>query len=167
MKAFFDFAIDVAVIGECDSTRLPVPRHDAAPSSMDGCAESYLLHGVALLPTPRALNVVHLTLVIHISRGAGCVLHSAQAVVVDHKLDDTREAQHHKVQRREAQQTHDKADAKVVGRAAHCDEHGRDDLEAEHPAQEALEQRVRDHEQQPASAVTSCSASPQLTTPVV
>ena len=31
-QAFFDFAINVAVIGERDSARLPVARHDAAPN---------------------------------------------------------------------------------------------------------------------------------------
>ena len=57
-------------------------RHaaDAAPCRVDSCAESNHLHRVALLPTTRALDMVHLTLVVHVSEGSGCVVHRAEVV---------------------------------------------------------------------------------------
>ena len=43
-------------------------------------AESYHLHVVAVLSSTRALRMVRLTLVIHISKCAGCVVHRAEVV---------------------------------------------------------------------------------------
>ena len=54
--------------------------HDAAPSRVYGCAEANHLHRVALLPTARSLDMVYLTLVVNISKGAGCVVHRAEVI---------------------------------------------------------------------------------------
>ena len=77
-EAFFEFAIDVPVVSESNGARLPVALHDAAPSRVYGCAEGNHLHRVALLPTSRSLDMVYLTLVVNISKGAGCVVHRAE-----------------------------------------------------------------------------------------
>ena len=49
-----------------------------AESRVYACAEANHLHRVALLPTDRSLDMVYLTLVVNISKGAGCVVHRAE-----------------------------------------------------------------------------------------
>ena len=68
------------IVSECNSARLPVALHDAAPSRVYGCAEENHLHRVALLPTTRALDMVYLTLVVNVSKGAGCVVHRSEVI---------------------------------------------------------------------------------------
>ena len=75
-QAFFEFAINVSVIEHALAFVAPY----AATSRMDGGTKSYHLYGVALLPATRALDVVHLTLVVHVSKGAGRVVHCAEVV---------------------------------------------------------------------------------------
>ena len=52
--------------------------HTHARALSLGCAEANHLHRVALLPTAGSLDVVYLTLVVNISKGAGCVVHRAE-----------------------------------------------------------------------------------------
>ena len=54
--------------------------HDAAPGRVYGCAEANHLHRVALLPTTRAFDMVYLTMVVNVSKGAGCVVHRAEVI---------------------------------------------------------------------------------------